>query len=449
MVRCLSPHGLSHPADVGTEAFPHHRRMNTRVMTRWQRRLSLAVAVVAIQLSPLTSVGPSASASSPALSITRATDTVRWSGEFAAAAGIGAPLPASCAATDCDEIFVDLDLRERAWNPDGGLQVGVRWTDEEQDLDLFVYGPDGELAARSDGIYASTSESVLIAAPHDGRYRIVVAPREVEDQDYEGVAQIERGNAAAPVRDLRPDLIALPPRHATFNIGAYLHSTPAATPASCYPEEIVEDDARRCLRFDQILGNEGAGPFELRYDITGIGTDQQLAQRIYRSDGSSYERPAGTYEFHKTHAHFHYRNFAVSELWASDESGRRLGDVPIRVGKKNGFCVIDIENIWFGQRGDAARAYYFPQCDAPTEVDPSSPMLRQGMSVGWADVYNWFLADQYIEVTGVPDGYYVLTTIADADQLVLETNENNNEVSALIRICGDAAEVVGEEPTCP
>jgi hypothetical protein len=70
------------------------------------------------------------------------------------------------------------------------------------------------------------------------------------------------------------------------------------------------------------------------------------------------------------------------------------------------------------------------------------------MSVGWGDVYNWFLPDQYIEVSGVPDGYYILTTTADADGLVLETNENNNTVSALIRICGHEAEIVGEPPVC-
>jgi hypothetical protein len=287
---------------------------------------------------------------------------------------------------------------------------------------------------------------VLITAPGNGRYRILVVPRETTDLAYEGVAQIERGTAATPVRDLLPDLIALPPRHATFSTGTYLMSEPAVLPSSCYPEEIVEDGARRCLRFDQILGNVGAGPFELRYDTTGLGTDQHLFQGVYRSDGSWFERQAGSYEFHSTHAHFHYRNFAISELWASDEHGRRLGDDPVRVGDKNGFCVQDVENIWFGRHGDAARAYYFPQCLAPTDTGPSGPVLRQGMSVGWADVYNWFLADQYIEVTGVPDGYYLLDTRADADGLVVEANENNNRATALIRICGDTAEIVGDTP---
>jgi hypothetical protein len=189
--------------------------------------------------------------------------------------------------------------------------------------------------------------------------------------------------------------------------------------------------------------------FELRYDTLGLGTDRHFFQRVHRSDGSWFERPAGSYELHATHAHFHYRNFAVSELWASDEHGRRLGDEPVQDGHKNGFCVIDIENIWFGRHGDAARDYYLPQCQAPTDSGPSGPALRQGMSVGWADVYNWFLPDQYIEVSGLPDGYYLLETLADADGLVLETNEHNNSATALIRICGNAVEIVGETRSCP
>jgi hypothetical protein len=35
------------------------------------------------------------------------------------------------------------------------------------------------------------------------------------------------------------------------------------------------------------------------------------------------------------------------------------------------------------------------------------------MSVGWADTYNWFLPGQYVEVTGVLDGEYILDTTVD------------------------------------
>lgn len=406
------------------------------------------VTIVVVLATVSVSAVSTASASSPELSLTRLNETARFGGQFGSA-GVVASVPESCATTQCDEIVVDLDLRARDWNPDGGLQVGLQWTDERQDIDLYVYGPDGRLAAKSDGFYGSTGESVLIPAPDNGRYRILVVPRETTSLAYDGVAQIERGVASTPVRELLPDLVALPSRNATFSTGTYLVADPAVLPTSCYPEEIVEKGARRCLRFDQILGNVGPGPFELRYDTTGLGTDQRLLQRVYRSDGSWFESAAGSYDFHATHAHFHYRNFAVSELWASDEQGRRLGDGPVRVGRKNGFCVQDVENSWFGRHGDAARAYYFPQCLVPTDSSPSGPVLRQGMSVGWADVYNWFLADQYIEVTGVADGYYLLDTRADAEELVVEANDHNNSATALIRICGDAAEIVGEGTSCP
>lgn len=411
---------------------------------RRARRLLLGVAVAAALTTQLV---PAASASATELTLTDPRGTVRWSGQFGPA-GVVASLPASCAVTDCDEVFLDL-LLQRDEPGDRGLQVGLRWPDEAQDLDLYVYGPDGQLAAQSAGFYASTAESVLIPRPANGRYRILVVPRETTDLSYEGVAQMEPGLRTTPTRDLLPDLIALPPRNATFGAGSYLLAAPSLSPTGCYPEEMVEDGARRCLRFDQILANVGEGAFELRYDITGDGIDRSLNQRVYRSDGTWSDRSAGSYDFHATHAHFHYRDFAVSKLWASDEHGRRLGDEPVKVGQKNGFCVIDIENIWFGRHGDGARTYYFPDCQTPSAGDGSGPVLRQGMSVGWADVYNWFLPDQYIEVSGLADGYYLLDTIADGDGLVLESNERNNSVSALVRICGDEAEVVGQQRSCP
>ena len=52
-------------------------------------------------------------------------------------------------------------------------------------------------------------------------------------------------------------------------------------------------------------------------------------------------------------------------------------------------------------------------------------------------------------MTGVPDGYYLLDTRADADGLVVEANDHNNSATALIRICGDAADIVGEGTSCP
>jgi hypothetical protein len=61
----------------------------------------------------------------------------------------------------------------------------------------------------------------------------------------------------------------------------------------------------------------------------------------------------------------------------------------------------------------------FQRCNALTETDSEGIVYTvNGISVGWADstsarLYNWYLADQYIEVSGLPDGYYLLETEAD------------------------------------
>jgi hypothetical protein len=104
--------------------------------------------------------------------------------------------------------------------------------------------------------------------------------------------------------------------------------------------------------------------------------------------------------------------------------------------------MIDVEDVWFARKGDAARGYSFPRCNLPAPGSGSEQSMINGISRGWADVYNWFLADQFIEVSGIPDGYYVLETHADAAHTIEESDESNNVASALIRIKGDSAEFV-------
>jgi hypothetical protein len=371
---------------------------------------------------------------------------VRWRGTLAAMASPARP--ELCPAIDCDEFTLEVALPGGTWKRPGGVQIGIRWEDEAQDLDLFVYDGSGALIASSDGAFASTAESVLLENAANGRYRVVVSPRLVDEElAYEGLAEVEFAPRVHPVRELLPNLVSLPSRNFHFATGAYLFD-PGMSLTSCYPEEMIEAGARRCMRFDQIIANLGQGPFELRYRMNTIATEPNLIQRIYRSDGTYREREADTYEFHPAHAHFHYENFAFSRLWRSNATGRKLGAEPVVEGDKNGFCMIDVENVWFGRRGDAARNYYFPRCNAPTESDGAATYMVNGISPGWADVYNWFLADQYLEVSGVDDGYYLLETIADPQNTIVESNEGDNVMTMLIKLCGDEVEVVGHARAC-
>ena len=389
-----------------------------------------------------------ASASTPASGrVDDPHQVVHWSG---AVEGVG--VAEACASIPgCDEFRVEVALPARTFaNRRGGLQVGIRWPDERQDVDLYVYGPDGKLAAKAAHI-VSMAESVLIQTPANGTYRAVVVPTGAEATRYEGYAEVEFAPQVSPLRSLLPDLVPHRPSNLHIATDAYLFQLGAPSmPGGCYPEETLEQGARRCLRFDQAIANHGDGPFELRYRLDGLLTDPNLNQRIYRSDGSFWERKADTYEFHPTHAHFHYKNFAQAKLWRADADGRRIGRAPVRTGRKNGFCMEDVENYAFGEKGDAARTYTPPECVTPSYINLAGreASMVNGISVGWADVYNWFLADQFIEISGLDDGYYVLESVADPADTVVEIDDSNNTASSLIRLCGDTAEVVGSEHNC-
>lgn len=375
-------------------------------------------------------------------------DRVRWTGS----AGGAAVVPQACLhdAVGCDEFTLRVALRDGFWSRRGAVQIAIKWEDESQDLDLYVFGPDGDEVASSAGP-VSTAESVNIDNASNGDYRVVVVPSGAEETEYEGVADIERYNRRRPVRYLRPDLVSLPARNPQIATSAYLFDLPVPSlPTGCYPEETLEQGALRCLRFDQIIANVGDGTFELRYMIDDVAGDRRLLQRVYRSDGSFRDFDSGSYVLHPTHAHFHYTGFATSKLWRATPGGDRIGSAPIAAGRKNGFCMIDVENVWFGRKGDAPRTYIPPSCLAPTEIDPGAARAAavNGISVGWADVYNWFLPDQFIEISGVPDGYYLLETIADPDDTIVEKRQENNASEVLIRLCGDRAEIVGGTSAC-
>ena len=250
------------------------------------------------------------------------------------------------------------------------------------------------------------------------------------------------GAKGAP-RDLLPNLVPLPSE--TIRMGdtepypASL-SQPSIAINGCRVDEMAEQNARRCLRFDTAVANFGQGPVELRYVTGPSSTDPNapLTQRIYRSDGTFRERPASPSEFHPVHGHYHYKDFSISRLWRATSKGKRLGKSAIRSGKKNGFCFEDTAAV----RQDTRPRYNCLDYEPGTEgIDRVT-----GISVGWKDVYTYTLNGQFIEITGVPDGYYLLTTTVDPDRTVAETTHSDNTRSQLIQICGYTATIVAPGP---
>ena len=120
------------------------------------------------------------------------------------------------------------------------------------------------------------------------------------------------------------------------------------------------------------------------------------------------------------HGHYHLKDF--NEFLLFDAAGNLA-----TVGYKQAFCAIDIERI----SPTAAGSPQFNDCNSD-----------QGISAGWADVYGWFLACQFVVIDGVPDGDYTLQSTTNAQRRVGEDCFGDNTLWTGVRITGNAVQVI-------
>jgi hypothetical protein len=164
---------------------------------------------------------------------------------------------------------------------------------------------------------------------------------------------------------------------------------------------------------------------------------------------------SGNVHWHALDQHYHFDGFAQSELWAIDGAGNRAGSTPIATGGKVSFCIAttSINPAYWGQQAFGPDAYPAPDCLMPYETSGGIDYFKQGMSVGWTDEYNWFLPGQYVEVSGVPDGDYILDTTVDPTARLVEESKSNNCAAVRVRLTGvgtsnPQAELLGIGPPC-
>jgi subtilisin-like proprotein convertase family protein len=177
---------------------------------------------------------------------------------------------------------------------------------------------------------------------------------------------------------------------------------------------------RTLIRFSTAVANIGLGPAELRGGQTYADGTQAVFQRVYDSDGGFSDRLAGTFHYHPQHNHIHFEGYAQYNL-RKVTAGNGVGEV-VAAGGKTSFCLVDVDPYATSLPGARATARY------------NSCGQVQGLSVGWADVYGDHLADQWIDITGVPDGRYWLEIIADPDNGLLESDETNNTTRIQIEL---------------
>jgi hypothetical protein len=149
---------------------------------------------------------------------------------------------------------------------------------------------------------------------------------------------------------------------------------------------------RRLLRFDTAVVNSGNADLVI---------------------GDTSENACFTYS--DCHMHYHFRGVGLYTLYAPD------GKTVAAAGHKQGFCV------------DDTRPY--PQLQPPP-ADPAKPYdcMYQGLHVGWEDLYPADIDCQWIDITGVSSGDYVLSVRTNADHYLPESNYDNDEVRVPVTI---------------
>lgn len=158
-------------------------------------------------------------------------------------------------------------------------------------------------------------------------------------------------------------------------------------PSDCAIAEgcIVASGTRKLLRFD--TGTVNSGTADL-----AIGDPTMNACFMYS----------------QCHGHYHFRGVGHYTLYQPD------GVTVAAVGHKQGFCLEDVIPN--------------PALNPP----PANPAVlysctSQGLHIGWEDIYPNDIDCQWIDVTGVPPGNYVLSVVINAEHFLPESNYDNNE----------------------
>ncbi|KAM6059006.1 lysyl oxidase homolog 1 [Chlamydotis macqueenii] len=210
-------------------------------------------------------------------------------------------------------------------------------------------------------------------------------------------ARVSVGSVYRPSHGGRglPDLVPDPNyvQASTYVQRAHLYSLRCAAEEKClastaYAAEVTDYDVRVLLRFPQRVKNQGTADF-------------------------LPNRPRHSWEWHSCHQHYHSMDeFSHYDLLDAS-TGRKVAE-----GHKASFCLEDT-TCDFGNLKRYA-------CTAHT----------QGLSPGCYDTYNADIDCQWIDITDVQPGNYVLKVQVNPKYIVLESDFTNNVVRCNIHYTG-------------
>ncbi|KAG5839362.1 hypothetical protein ANANG_G00204200 [Anguilla anguilla] len=216
------------------------------------------------------------------------------------------------------------------------------------------------------------------------------APNTATDNQYVSVGSVYR-----PEQRGLPDLVPDPNyvQASTYVQRAHLYSLRCAAEEKClassaYGSEATDYDVRVLLRFPQRVKNQGTADF-------------------------LPNRPRHTWEWHSCHQHYHSMDEFSSYDLLEISTGRKVAE-----GHKASFCLEDTT------------------CDFGHLKRYACTSHTQGLSPGCYDTYNADIDCQWIDITDVQPGNYILKLKVNPKYTVLESDFTNNVVRCNVHYTG-------------
>ena len=196
------------------------------------------------------------------------------------------------------------------------------------------------------------------------------------------------------------------------------------------------------LAFHSSVVNVGEGPLVIVGRRAPGAATMTARQVVRRSDGSSVTRrpSAGVLRYVRAsdHEHWHLLGFDRYELWNAKATRRLLRD------RKQGFCLGDRFSLYSNRRipHQPLRPSFTTYCG---KEGPDLQRIVEGITVGWGDDYRANIEGQFIDLTGLPAGRYLLVHRVNSTGGLREINPYNNVACAPIELMAPANP--GDPPT--
>ena len=180
------------------------------------------------------------------------------------------------------------------------------------------------------------------------------------------------------------------------------------------------------LRFGNTILNIGRGPLELRLETDQAEEKYTVSQVVYnRQDTAVLNLEVGEFVYHAPHYHWHLDDFVRYEIWTATPDGE-LDQQLVSSGKLS-YCM-----------SDTGKSQIQPASGTAPEnaIYLTCGNKRQGLSEGWGDTYEYWYEGQSLDASRLAPGLYALQSVVDPENIVQETDENNNTSMVYFRIDG-------------